>query len=264
MTEPIFVILAGGYGIRMHEWINQNYGDIPKVLLPIGEEQKPILYHNLINCIEIGNAENVYVTFALPEIGDYVQRFNRKINLIREPQDERDPKTNIGRGGALSYCVRERLIPETDIVTVNAVDLCPKDSLYNITNLEGSAFLIARSYFSEVPSTNLPNVVHFNDNGIITHIRREEYSRDDNNTGLHTGISRIEVEYYHRLRDIPMGSETEDTIFLEILNEGRLQISGPIDTWFPLKIPKHARDYENLGIELFREKGEITISGGLD
>ncbi|MBS3052709.1 MAG: hypothetical protein J4428_05055 [Candidatus Aenigmarchaeota archaeon] len=252
---PIFVILAGGYGIRMNDWIKERYGDKPKVLLPFGAEGEPILLYNLRNCMEIGRPENIYVATVLQEIEDYVKGVDIRINVIREPQDGKDPRTNIGRGGAMSYSVERRLLPERDIITVNAVDLCPVSSIQEMASCKGSGFLVAKRYYSEMPGSNLPNVVYYR-NGVITGIQREKYEISDG-TGLHTGISRIGLDDFYRLRNIQKGEETEDTIFMQIMREGRLRVVGPIETWLPLKIPQHVIDCKSVYIEDFRKTGFI-------
>ncbi len=110
------IILAGGYGTRLREVVN----DRPKCLAPIDNEQTPFL-KILINYIEKYNVENIHLSlgYMSEQVINFInkEKFDKKIYYIVE-------NTPLGTGGAIKNALK--YINNDNILIINA------DTFFNI------------------------------------------------------------------------------------------------------------------------------------
>ncbi|MHA2249355.1 MAG: nucleotidyltransferase family protein [Candidatus Kariarchaeaceae archaeon] len=227
MSVSEAIILAGGKGKRMRSITMDQY---PKALTPI--QNRTIVEWEIEWLAREG------VNHIVLAVGHLAHMVEEKIGDSRATKfgdvsiSYSVEKEKLGSGGAFKFA--SKLIDADRCLVVNGDLLCNSD-LKAMINLHGQSDALASMHLVTMRSPY--GVVEVKNNFISQFLEKPLLP----SVYIHSGIDIIEREIFHRFPD---KGQMEETIFVEIANEGKFgaHIAGDDEFWSSIDSEK---DFEN-------------------
>ena len=229
------VIMAGGEGLRLRPFTYM----IPKPLLPFGD--MTVIEHSIKRLAEDGIKEifilTLYQNHRFDECLKYQDKYNIKLNLIREPK-------KMGTIGGL-YNIRDKITGPFILMNGDIITELDFEKIFKQHVQKKSVLTIGVKQFDY----QLPyGLIKSDENGVVIDFEEKPRYKHIVNTGIYVINSEI-------LKHLD-GSYTDFTDFLENISHENYKICSYLikETWRDMG---QVQDYEN-ALELLRDEEETT------
>jgi len=243
------IIHAGGQGERLRPITLQ----LPKPLILVGIDPKPMIYWSMMPAIKAGVEKFVITTNYL---SDKVEEYFKSkdwsgfdITIFKEPK-------HLGRAGSTKYCIDSGIIDGKNLILMqNAADITRsiiselvKDHVeqakkfgYDVTVVAARKCVIPSSKVRFNPKTR----------SVLSFERKPLHTWQEGESS-HVGMFLFEPKALKRFDKIPIPSDPEESVILDIIKEKKANIFLT-DEWIPIKYASDIDTISKINIEKFQQ-----------
>jgi len=242
----ICVIHAGGRGERLQPLTLS----IPKPLIEIGINKKPLIYWSMLPAIKFGIKRFVITTNYMTEKIEMYFKGKEWKNFDITVYRERE---KLGSAGATKYCIEEGIIDKKDTVLMqNASDItrnfipdlltCHRE---NEKNGFETTIVISQKCF--IPSSK---VEYDQKSGTVLSLKRRPELVWKYGEGSHVGMFVFSSKSLDRFKTVKIPSNPEDSIIQDLIEEKKACVYVT-DSWIPIKYASDLSNVNEIDLEKY-------------
>jgi NDP-sugar pyrophosphorylase family protein len=243
------IIHAGGQGERLRPLTLE----LPKPLIPIGLNQKPMIYWSMLPMIKAGIKKFVITANYLSEkVDDYFagkEWDDFEITVFKEPE-------KLGRAGSTKFCIEHGLINgKKPLLMHNGADITRNiisDLMKDHENQEKKSghevtVVCARKFV--VPSSK---VVYDPKTKSVISLERKSTQTWPDGESSHVGMFLFGAKYMKNFEKVRIPSDPEDEMMSDMIKSKKAGVFLT-DNWIPLKYLSDIDMANKIDIEKFQD-----------
>ncbi|MCS7105713.1 MAG: sugar phosphate nucleotidyltransferase [Candidatus Aenigmarchaeota archaeon] len=242
----VCVVHAGGKGERLLPLTLT----VPKPLVEIGIEKKPLIYWSMLPSISYGIKKFVITTNYLSEkIEEYFKRDEWKgfeIIIYRE-------KEKLGSAGATKYCIEEGIIDKKETVVMQNASDITRNFIRELLKYhkkqeeKGFELTIVCAERCVIPSSKVEYDVK---TGKALSLKRKPEHVWSKGNASHVGTFVFSPKGLEKFKNVKIPSNPEDSVVQDLIKEGRACVYVT-DVWIPIKYYSDVEEANKIDLRKF-------------